>query len=228
MRFSKVLFAVLCLTLVPVIAGAVVINEIRIDQGGSDYNEYFELFGSPGESLDGLTYVVIGDGTGGSGVVETALDLTGNVIAADGHFLVVEDIWVTACEDAIDLSVPSNNLNFENSDNVTHLLVTGFTGAVGDDIDTDDDGVIDNPIWTSVVDCIALIESVGTGDLVYCDNTIGPDGSFVPAHVLRCETFWKKGDFDLCMYDTPGFANVDVCVVGVEESSFGSVKSLFR
>ncbi|MEN8006536.1 MAG: hypothetical protein ABFS42_05940 [Candidatus Krumholzibacteriota bacterium] len=228
MRFSKVMFTVFCLALVPMIAGAAVINEIRIDQGGSDYNEYFELYGSPGESLDGLTYVVIGDGATGSGTVETALDLTGYVIGADGYFLVTEDLWVVACEDAVDLTVLSNALNFENSDNVTHLLVTGFTGAVADDIDTDDDGVIDNPIWTGVVDCLALIETVGSGDLTYCDTTLGPDGTYVPAHAIRCGTFWKTGDFTFCALDTPGMTNVDICTVATEETSFGSLKSLYR
>ena len=39
----------------------VTINEIRIDQPSSDYDEYFELAGSSGTSLDDLTYLVIGD-----------------------------------------------------------------------------------------------------------------------------------------------------------------------
>ena len=228
MRFSKVILAVFCLALIPVMASAVVINEIRIDQGGGDVNEYFELFGTPGESLDGLTYVVIGDGTTGSGTVETALDLTGLVIGADGHFLAVESIWVApGCGDAADLDAGSG-LNFENSDNVTHLLVTGWTGSVADDIDGDDDGVIDNPLWTGVVDCLALIESVGSGDLLYCATGLGPDGSYVPGHAVRCGTFWKMGDFTLCMYDTPGMSNVDACVVATQETSFGSLKSLYR
>ena len=40
------------------------INEIRIDQPGTDNDEYFELLGEPNASLDGLTYIVIGDGVG--------------------------------------------------------------------------------------------------------------------------------------------------------------------
>ena len=225
MRFSKVIFAVFCLALIPVLASAIVINEIRIDQGGTDYDEYFELFGTPGESLDGLTYVVIGDGATGSGTVEAAVDLTGLVIAADGYFLASEASWTSSCGDAPDLTT---SMSFENSDNVTHLLVTGWTGAIADDIDGDDDGVIDNPLWTGVVDCLALIESVGSGDLLYCTTGLGPDGSYVPAHAVRCGTFWKIGDFTMCTYDTPGMSNADVCVVAIQETSFGSLKSLYR
>ena len=43
-----------------------------------------------------------------------------------------------------------------NSDNVTHLLVTDFVGNNGDDLDTDDDGVLDITPWNTIVDCVAL------------------------------------------------------------------------
>lgn len=229
MRFSKVLLTVFCLAMIPVIAGAATINEVRIDQAGTDNNEYFELIGMPGESLDGLTYVVIGDGAGGSGTVETAVDLTGLVIGADGYFLAAESSWNTpeppTCGDTPDLET---TLNFENSDNVTHFLVTNFTGAEGDDIDLDDDGVIDNPLWDADVDCVAIIETPGSGDLTYCDTTIGPDGFYVPGHILICDSYWNIGDFGFCVFDTPGMSNATACVVGVEETSFGSLKSLYR
>ncbi|HEC20550.1 MAG TPA: hypothetical protein ENI97_14630, partial [Gammaproteobacteria bacterium] len=41
-------------------AQAILINEIRIDQPGPDRDEYFELAGIAGESLDGLSYLVLG------------------------------------------------------------------------------------------------------------------------------------------------------------------------
>jgi hypothetical protein len=217
--------AVFCLTLVPVIAGAATINEIRVDQASTDNDEYFELLGQPGESLDGLTYIVIGDGTGGSGVIEAVVDLTGYAIPADGHFLAVESTFTAACGDVPDYT---GVLDFENSDNVTHMLVTNFTGAKGDDVDVDDDGNLDNPPWDTTVDCIALVETPGSGDLTYCGATVGPDGPYAVAHALVCDGYWNVGDFDLCALDTPGFANVDACVVSTEDTSFGSLKSLYR
>jgi hypothetical protein len=225
MRFSKVILTVFCIALIPMAASAVMINEIRIDQSGADDDEYFELSGTPGESLDGLTYIVIGDGTGGSGVIENVTNLDGLMIAADGLFLVVESTWTGGCGDTPDLV---GTLDFENSDNVTHMLVSDFTGAIGDDVDTDDDGIIENSPWSAVVDCLGIVETEGSGDLVYCDTTIGPDGTFVPGHVLVCEGIWIIGDFTLCVYDTPGMDNTSACVVGTEETSFGSLKSLFR
>jgi len=225
MRFSKVMLTVFCLAMIPVMAGAATINEIRVDQVSTDNDEYFELAGSPGESLDGLTYIVIGDGTGGSGVIEAVVDLTGYAIPADGFFLAVEATFTMACGDVPDYT---GTLDFENSDNVTHMLVSNFTGAKNDDLDTDDDGNLDSTPWDNVVDCIALIETPGSGDLTYCDDTVGPDGSYAVAHAVVCETYWVVGTYDLCDTDTPGFANVDACVVGTEETSFGSLKSLFR
>jgi hypothetical protein len=225
MHFSKVLLAVFCIALVPVIAGAATINEIRVDQAGTDDDEYFELLGQPGESLDGLTYITIGDGTGGSGVIEAVVDLSGLSIPADAHFLAVEATYTAACGDVADLVA---DINFENSDNVTHMLVTNFTGAPGDDVDIDEDGVIENPLWDSIVDCIALIETPGTGEFTYCGNTVGPDGTYAVAHAVVCDGYWNVGAFDLCVLDTPGFPNVDACVVSTEETSFGSLKSLYR
>lgn len=225
MRFSKVIMAVFCIALVPVIAGAVTINEIRVDQASTDNDEYFELLGAPGESLNGLTYITIGDGSGGSGVVEAVVDLTGYAIPADGHFLAVESTFTAACGDVPDLV---GNINFENSDNVTHMLVSNFTGSAGDDLDVDEDGNLDNPPWDNTLDCIALIETVGSGDLVYCNKTVGPDGTYAVAHAAVCDGYWNVGDFDLCVVDSPGFPNVDSCVVGTEDTSFGSLKSLYR
>ena len=191
-------------------SAAVTINEIRIDDPGTDDNEYFELAGTPGESLDGLFYITIGDGAGGSGVVENVTDLSGLSIPADGYFLAAAASH-NINPGQVDLTF---GLTFENSDNVTHLLVSGFTGASGDDLDTDDDGVLDTVPWASILDSIALLEEIGGGDLVYSPNTVGPDGTFVPGHIFRSPDgtgSWNIGAFDDQSpeaSDTPGLANI--------------------
>ncbi len=176
-----------------------VINEIRIDQPSTDNDEYFELAGT--DSLDGLTYLVIGDGTGGSGVIESVTDLTGQS-PVGGFFVAAESTF------SLGTANLTTSLNFENSDNVTHLLVSNFTGANGDDLDADDDGTLDVTPWTSVVDCLALIETPGSGEQVYCATQLGPDGSFVPGHAIRCPGGWEIGAFDpVAGDDTPGAPN---------------------
>lgn len=182
----------------------VAINEVRIDQGGSDNDEFFELTGPAGMSLDGLTYLVIGDATGDGlgGGIEAVIDLTGSVIPASGIFLAGEMTMTLGAPDLV------TSINFENSDNVTHMLVDGFTGSNGDDVDTNDDGMMDNMPWASVVDRVVFVETPTSGDLFYGMPQVGPDGSFVPAHISLIAGTWEIGSFGTGYGDTPGRPNV--------------------
>ena len=185
------------------------ISEIRIDQPGSDSDEYFELQGPAGASLDGVSYIVIGDGSGGDGSVEAIVNLTG-VIDDTGYYLVAEDSFTI-----VDVAEADQiaNVSFENSDNVTHLLVANYTGGF-DDLDADDDGELDaNPPWLELIDSVSLVETNdGTGDQYYGEAEVGPtaDG-FVPGHVFRCAGTgeWGIGAYDAFTFDTPASANLD-------------------
>lgn len=217
------LLLVSVLLLAPMATNALTINEIRIDNDGVDTDEYFELAGNPGESLDGYSYIVIGDGVGGSGVLESITDLTGQLIQADGFLAVHKELTVGVCT-GYDVELP---MNFENSDNVTHMLVLNLTGFSQDDLDTDDDGVFDVTPWDSIVDSVSMIESIGSGELVYGMNSVGPDGTFVPGQALVCDGDWVIGSFDLCLYDTPGAYNT-ACTVSNDEATFSEIKAMYR
>jgi len=189
------------------------INEIRIDQASTDVDEYFELAGPPTTPLTGLTYVVIGDATTPScGAIESVTPLDPYTIQADGFF--------AACKSATPAltgydALGVTSITFENNDNVTHMLVSGFTGAVGGDIDTNNDGVIDVTPWTAIVDRIGLLEDAvpicggaDADEFVYSPTTVGPDGAFVPGHSFFCASGWQVGAFDpVGQDDTPGAAN---------------------
>ena len=188
------------------------INEVRIDNTGTDTDEYFELIGPPGASLAGLTYIVLGDsGTAHTcGVIENITDLSGYSIQPDG-LLCLRNSGATPILTGYDGAVP---LTFENSDNLTHMLVSGFTGTLLQKLDTNDDGVLDITPWTSVVDCIGLDEGTVPNcageERLYCATTIGPDGINVPGHVYRYSDTqaWAIGLFSpLGTTDTPGSPN---------------------
>ncbi len=185
------------------------LNEIRTDQPGTDNDEYFELSGTPSSSLDGFTYLVIGDGTGGTtGVIEEVTSLAGESIPAGGYFVAAEASFTLGTADL------TTSLNFENGDNVTHLLVSGFTGTDGQDLDTDDDGTLDATPWTQIEDCLAL---VGMGsEETYCATTLGPDGLNVTRHAFSCPSGWEIGEYAAGTDDTPGTANACTGVADVD------------
>lgn len=202
-------------------SAAIRINEIRVDNPGGDINEYFELSGTPGESLSNLWYIVIGDAgsPGLSGVVEAVIPLSGT-IPSDGYFLASENTN-TIDPGEIDLDLGASGLNFENDDNYTHLLVSGWTGVLNADLDATNDGILDSTPWVSIVDQVAF---TGEGtDQIYSSIVVGPDpikGS--PWHLYRFPNgtgAWlfdsldngaTTAQTDAANYttDTPGTANI--------------------
>jgi len=195
----------------PCILIDVALSEIRLDQPGADDDEYFEITGAPGTTLDGVSLVVLGDTSGDDcGYVEEVVSLDGQVIGDSGVFLVAEDddtLGVVA-----DLVI---GLDFENTDNRTFLLVCGFGASEGDDLDADDDGELDSMPWFLLHDEVALVGTDPEGDCVYSDVLVGPDGDFLPAHVYACPNkgLWQIGAFDpVGGDDTPGAVNPDCAV----------------
>ena len=144
-----------------------VINEFSASTTGSPDVEYVEVFGDPETDYSAFTVLEIeGDSTKGN------IDRTFPVGTTDGG-----GFWTTSV----------GNLSIENG-SVTLLLVEGFTGSVGDDIDADDDGSIDFTPWTRIVDDVAVTDG-GAGDLTYSSVVLGPnyDGvsTFAPGGASR-------------------------------------------
>ncbi len=188
------------------------INEYVADHTGTDTNEYIEIYGEPDTDYSYLTLLEI-EGDGGSALGN--IDEVITVGTTDGN-----GFWVTG--------FMSNAL--ENG-TITLLLVDNFSGALNDDIDTDDDGVIDNAPWNSIVDSVSVNDG-GTGDLTYGlpELTVGYDGlSYDPGGASRIPdgydtespSDWVRNDFDLAgipgfdgtislgeAYNTPGATNV--------------------
>lgn len=211
------------------VPGNVRLNEIRVDQTGTDNDEYVEIKGPAGLSLNGLSIVIIGDVTNGnSGAVESSVSLQGGSIPADGHFLVVEPTHTLAPVAQRDLVTPTaNGLNLENDDNLTVLLVTNYNGSNGQDLDADNNGVIDAPApWTAIVDAVGILDvplpPAAGEEWAYGASlgfvNIGPDttpGAFDPGQVYRCEPArtWLFGRFNPADpaggTDTAGLVNPD-------------------
>ncbi len=171
--------------------GAPVINEFSASTAGTDV-EYVELFGPAGADLTGYRVLELeGDFVAAT---PTARGVVDEIVAfgtadADGRFLA---------------SLPANAL--ENG-SLSLLLVTGFGGSLGDDLDTNDDGSLDLPAGVAVIDSIAVNDG-GAGDTTYGGVTLGVayDGlSFAPGGASRIPDGtdtdatgdWVRNDFDL-------------------------------
>lgn len=173
------------------------INEFVANHVGADSNELVEILGAPRTDYSSLSVLEIeGDDGAGSGDIESRID----VGTTDD-----QGLWWTG--------YLSSNLQNGTS---TLLLVEEFSGAVGEDVDTDDDGVIDYRPWTAIVDSVAVLEEDGSG-LTYSpvvltagfdggDTTVGGGSRFATA---GDPSDWLRNDFD--------GAGLDCCAPGSPE-----------
>jgi len=233
--------------------GQVQLSEIRTDEQGTDKNEYVELSGTPGASLDGITLIVIGDqgsGTTKSGFVEFRWTFGPSDVIGGSGFLLLRKVDMNTVvpmpffEPSIAISPDNGTGVLENSDNTTYMLVTGYSGtnaqggttSAGQDLDTNDDGVLDITPWTEVLDSVSLKLTVGdvpgtqgtneASEWWYSETVVGPNpnrsvngttGEVTifqnpPAHAFRDGGTgeWRYGPFNTATginLDTPGAPN---------------------
>jgi len=168
------------------------INEVFVNPPGADNgSEYFEIRScDPFRPLEGLTFLVIeGDGAA-AGTIDQALPLTGQSTGGNGLFL-----WRDATVPMLPPPEPGTNIfiqdfvpDIENGGQ-TYMLVRGFTGSVGQDLDTDNDGVLDLAPWGAVIDAVAYSEaSPAAVSRTYADDVGGvtfPQLSFTPDWIGR-------------------------------------------
>lgn len=172
---------------------AVRLNEVNISSTGTE--DCVELHGAPGESLNGLSYVVLSSMRGNHGVITHAVNLTEHSLSDKSPFYVVGDRPAFSRYPGLLV-----DLAFGAADQ-THLLVTEFRGRVGLDLDERNAGVLDieRVPWSEIVDSVAF--SLGYG------RTYGP--VVVPRYKVGLAAFrqpdgtgiWRVGE------KTPGAAN---------------------
>jgi len=163
-----------------------IINEFVNNHSSSDTNEFVEIFGDPNTDYSSFTLIEIeGDGAG-SGVIDEVIVL-GNT-DSNGY-------WTTG--------FLSNA--FENG-TLSFLLVENFTGNLGDDLDTDDDGILDTTPWDQIVDAIGVNDG-GSTDINYGGVALAQSfdgGSFTVGGASRIPNAtdtdspsdWVRNDFD--------------------------------
>ena len=172
-------------------SGQVRINEMLIDGPGTDNGqEFIELSGPANFSLAGLTLLAVeGDGAN-PGAIDVALSLNSFSLGSNGLFLWRDSATIIDTSNAAGVQGPDpativNIADFspdiENGSN-TFLLVANFSGAIGNDLDTNNDGVLDSTPWGSVIFSIGVIENDGASNIAYAAQlggaTVGPNAGF--------------------------------------------------
>jgi len=167
-----------------------VINEFVFNHTGTDTNEFIEVFGDPNTDLSALTLIVVDGDAGSTGTVDFTISL--GMTDANGY-------WSTGYVDSV----------FENGSQ-TALLVRDWSGETGNDIDDNDDGVIDNPLWTRVEDDVS-VDDGGAGDFAYSMTVLDEafddadfDSNFAPGGASRIpngtdtntSADWARNDFN--------------------------------
>ncbi|WP_448811660.1 ExeM/NucH family extracellular endonuclease [Agromyces bauzanensis] len=167
-----------------------VINEFSASTAGTDV-EYLEVLVEPGTDL--------GD--------YRVLEIEGDFVSATpGSMGVVDEVVAFGAPDGEGRSLTWLPANALENGTVSLLLVTGFTGALGNDLDADENGVIDDVAGLTVVDSVAVNDG-GAGDLAYGDTVLGVsyDGAaFAPGGASRIPdgtdtdstADWVRNDFD--------------------------------
>ena len=171
-----------------------VINEYSASTTGTDV-EFVEVYGSPSADYSAYTILEVeGDSSSTMGTVDEVIP----VGTTDGA-----GFWLA--------SLAADTL--ENG-SLTLLLVEGFTGSLGQDLDTDNNGVLDVTPWTALVDDVAANDG-GAGDLSYSLTVLvaNYDGlPYMPGGASRypdgtdtnTTADWVRNDFDLA--GIPGYA----------------------
>jgi hypothetical protein len=197
------------------------ITELRVDQQGTDTDEYVEIAGRAGASLAGVWFLAIGDsGSDPGGVVEAAIDLSAWTLGANGLLVAHEASFGVTEFGGVRLSVDKaatravigsgDSMNLENSDSVTYMLVRQFGGTVGMDLDPGNDGVLDAAPWTELLDAVAFVRS-GTPEPTYATVVVGPvqltATGGMPPHAWLSTDGWRIGEYGSWSADTPGTAS---------------------
>lgn len=173
-----------------------VINEFSASTTGADL-EYVEILGDPVTDYSGLTVIEIeGDGSSAVGTIDEVIAV--GTTDASGFYLA---------------PLASNAL--ENG-SLTLLLLDGFTGAVGDDLDTNNDGTFDVTPWASIVDGVSVQDSDGVSFSVALGENYDGVSPFAPGGASRIpdgtdtdtSADWVRNDFDLA--GIPGFTGTPI------------------
>jgi hypothetical protein len=186
------------------IPATIKISEARNAQQGADTDEYIEISGPPGASLNNIWLIVIGDEvqTGvpnSQGRIQLAVNLSSHSIRPNGTFLVGRSTLSLATPDIVNL------LNLQEIGNTTYALVTNFSGYLGQDLDLLDNGTLHIAPWSGVLDAVGLRRNTNAAGIYLNAPTLGPVNSKTQTYGVGWElaSYWMT--YQASNFVTPPF-----------------------
>ncbi len=160
----------------PTVATGMVINEWVVDHTGADTDEFVEIFGVPNANASTTSILVVDGDTGSTGTIDAVFPL--GTFNAGGY-------WTTGAQTDI------------LGGSLTLVLVSGFTGAANDDLDTNDDGNFNSTPWSTLYDTVSYTDS-DPGDIAYSTSVLSAGGASRVPNGVDADTAgdWLPNDFD--------------------------------
>ena len=132
------------------------LNEIYANNPGVDSNlEFIEILATPSTPLTDVWLLEIEGDASNAGVIDNAQNLSSIVSGANGLVLLGDGYSSSnPYSGRVDSATTLADLDGGSIENgsITFLLVANFTAAVGVDLDTDNDGVLDFVPWSDLFD----------------------------------------------------------------------------
>jgi predicted extracellular nuclease len=187
-------------TLASISAGSdLVLNEVYASHTGTDDTEFVELFGTPGYSLDGLSFIAVEGDAFGPGTIDARLDFDSSQVIGDNGFFLIGNPTGLNNNYGVTPNLDIANNFLENSSATYALVETSSitnSSVSGSEV---------------VLDAVALTDGDSADTFFFDAPVIGPDGTFFPAGARRVTdgvdtdsaSDWVISDFSLGNDNTP-------------------------
>lgn len=185
--------------------------------------QYIELRGSENKIIENIYLVVIDGDEDNEGLVDYVYNLDGVTVGSNGLIIIkneneyndVVSSETTIINEPLIITYVDND-DFEDGllehDAVTYALIKSASAiaiAIGDDLDTDNDGILDLPDGAEVIDAVGSLDGgdgIVYGEIVLSQSASDPDAAtrFFDKTEANSISAWANGD----IYEDP-FKNDD-------------------
>ncbi len=183
--------------------GAPLLNEIYVDSGSATSNrEFVEIISEPSTPLTDVWLIAVeGDGSD-AGVISFAQDLSSVTAGSNGLTLLGVDYATSnpwSSETDSGTTVANLNAGAFDGGSITYLLVEGFSGLIGVDMDTSNNGSPDKLFWAQGLDSLGWSDG-DSDDRVYSAAQLVQSGTPEAASRTFADDFtdsfasWFNGD----------------------------------